>query len=380
MRVKRLKAGELSTLPNGRHPDGNGLYYVVRGGSRTWMLRFRFQGKRHDIGLGNLQLAMARAEADRIHFDIKQGKHPLVQKSEILHMAEVQAGMAEGAKKTPRQLFNDAVTWWVSIKALRTVRYVADTKAALEKYFALVLDVPLCSISRDAIADCLKQGWGTTHSTKALSTLRIIYRYAHLHGWVHPPFPTDWKNNLELLLPPQSKAHKVTHLASCPWTDIPAMYATLAADGSYKAKVIMALILCVPRPNELLKLDRNNIDTDRRIITIPVSKTSTEPWELPYPTQAVPLVQYLGLVGRETIFKFFKQLYPDYTLHGFRSSFSSWCADHEKNPETREACLHHSLGSEVTLAYQRSSLLENRRKLLQEWADFVSSSTPPPSA
>ena len=36
-----------------------------------------------------------------------------------------------------------------------------------------------------------------------------------------------------------------------------------------------------------------------------------------------------------------------------------------------EMCLMHAVGGKVFMAYQRDDLLEKRRKLLQEWADFL---------
>ena len=58
-------------------------------------------------------------------------------------------------------------------------------------------------------------------------------------------------------------------------------------------------------------------------------------------------------------------------MHGVRSSFSDWCARNGKNFLVSEKCLMHSVGGKVFMAYQRDNLLEQRRVLLQEWADFL---------
>ena len=58
--------------------------------------------------------------------------------------------------------------------------------------------------------------------------------------------------------------------------------------------------------------------------------------------------------------------------HGFRSSFRDWAA--EKSNSTREAIeisLSHAVGTTVEIAYFRSDLLEQRRPLMEAWADFV---------
>ena len=60
------------------------------------------------------------------------------------------------------------------------------------------------------------------------------------------------------------------------------------------------------------------------------------------------------------------------TVHGFRSSFRDWAA--EKSGARREAIelsLAHNVGNDTERAYFRSDLLDQRRELMQEWADFV---------
>ena len=58
--------------------------------------------------------------------------------------------------------------------------------------------------------------------------------------------------------------------------------------------------------------------------------------------------------------------------HGFRSSFRDWAA--EQTNYTREAIelsLAHNVGNETERAYFRSDLLDQRRGLMQDWADFA---------
>ena len=58
--------------------------------------------------------------------------------------------------------------------------------------------------------------------------------------------------------------------------------------------------------------------------------------------------------------------------HGFRSSFRDWVAETTNTPhEVAETCLGHVVGSTVERAYRRTDHLEQRRILMQRWADFV---------
>jgi integrase len=63
------------------------------------------------------------------------------------------------------------------------------------------------------------------------------------------------------------------------------------------------------------------------------------------------------------------------TAHGFRAAFRSWAADHGVAFEVAESCLAHT-SSSVVQAYQRSSMLEHRRPVMQAWSDFVMGKTP----
>ena len=66
-----------------------------------------------------------------------------------------------------------------------------------------------------------------------------------------------------------------------------------------------------------------------------------------------------------------ERLAPEVTVHGFRSTFRDWCAEQTNFPrEAAELALAHSIGDSVERAYQRSDLLEKRRKLMEAWAQF----------
>ena len=61
------------------------------------------------------------------------------------------------------------------------------------------------------------------------------------------------------------------------------------------------------------------------------------------------------------------------TMHGCRSTFRDWCAENGVDREVAEKCLMHTTGNEVEQAYQRSDLLDQRRVVMQQWADVICS-------
>jgi integrase len=59
------------------------------------------------------------------------------------------------------------------------------------------------------------------------------------------------------------------------------------------------------------------------------------------------------------------------TLHGFRSSFRDWCAETGVRRELAEAALAHTVKDKTEAAYARSTLVEQRREVMEKWWAFV---------
>lgn len=57
--------------------------------------------------------------------------------------------------------------------------------------------------------------------------------------------------------------------------------------------------------------------------------------------------------------------------HGIRSTFRQWAAEQGYPRDMAEIALAHFIGSEVERAYQRSDMLERRRKMAADWAAFL---------
>jgi integrase len=66
--------------------------------------------------------------------------------------------------------------------------------------------------------------------------------------------------------------------------------------------------------------------------------------------------------------------YPQFTVHGFRSSFKDWASEATNFPNmVSEMALAHVVKGAVEAAYRRGDLFEKRRKLMDAWAGFCSS-------
>ena len=61
----------------------------------------------------------------------------------------------------------------------------------------------------------------------------------------------------------------------------------------------------------------------------------------------------------------------DATGHGFRTSFSDWCRETGVQADVRERALAHVEANKVQAAYTVSDLLDQRRPVMQAWADHI---------
>ncbi|AIB16978.1 Mobile element protein [Brucella suis bv. 2] len=58
--------------------------------------------------------------------------------------------------------------------------------------------------------------------------------------------------------------------------------------------------------------------------------------------------------------------------HGFRSSLRDWIAETTDTPhDIAETVLGHTVGGSVERAYRRTDFLEQRRVLMERWANHV---------
>ncbi len=148
------------------------------------------------------------------------------------------------------------------------------------------------------------------------------------------------------------------------------------------------LILTATRSSETRLARWEEIDRDKRVWVTPPSRTKTsQELRIPLSSRAMDIVEEVeayktsallfpsvrqGVMSGATLTKLCKDLRISGTPHGFRSSFRTW-AEEQTNVDfaVKELCLAHAVGSSVERAYNRTTLLEKRRRLLQQWADYV---------
>ena len=101
--TKKIQAATPSSKWRTLLSDGGGLYLqIAPGGSKSWLVRFTFQGKRCTIGKGGypaVSLSNARIRAARIKVQVAEGIDPLAVKREEKTANEIPT-FAEAAERT----------------------------------------------------------------------------------------------------------------------------------------------------------------------------------------------------------------------------------------------------------------------------------------
>lgn len=391
MALNKLTLKQVRSLGDGFHSDGGNLYLRVQGNARSWIFRYRQGSKQTDLGLGSaldVPLSRAREKAADLRARVADGQVPKLAKRK-----EQQRRKAEiAATKCVRipDIIEKAMHHTAHLKRVKNpLRWASMRVAVYRNYGKQYLDkIPMADMTKLDVYAALSPIWDA-HSATAkllLGTLRQCFTYAAIYGYVSPPYPTDWKGSLDGLLPALS-LNKKPH-AAVPWQDLPELFPRLVERGLMVTNIrdgLLATILCATRHGEIGRMDIEDIDWSKRVLVIRNRKDGKKvPFLVPFPTQVDRWLPKSGSglafpyrvgtpISSHTAAAFLQRVCPGYTVHGFRATFSTWCADHGKDPILREMCLCHQVDGAVAAAYQRSDLLEPRRALLQEWADYVTS-------
>jgi len=391
----KLVDRQLRSLPEGkRHGDGDGLYFVRRGGSMSWFLRWMKDGKAHEASLGQydqVSLAEARQKAREAHRLIAKGIDPIEAKKDLrsskLHTFKAAAEDCIQAKKAAWGNEKHADQW---------------TSTLSEYAYPIIGEKPVAEITTDHILKILKPIWATKTETacRVRGRIEAVLNYAKTRGWRSGENPASWRGHLENALPARSKVAAVNHHAAVPWANLPPVVAKLSASGAMSAYCLLFIIYTGVRSGEARGARWDEINLAERVWTVAADRmkgerTRKRSHRVPLSDAAVDVlkaVQPVAAADDSLVFpggragvqlsdvavsKALGRAFKGATVHGMRSSFRDWCAESTIYPrEVAEAALAHTNKDKTEAAYFRSDLLEARRPLMRDWADFVTSHRP----
>jgi integrase len=387
-------AKDLSQLARrGRYAVGQNVYLQIsKLGTKSWVFRYRRGDMCHHMGLGPydlLSLAEVRDRGYQARRQLLDGVDPLE--------AKRAAKRQQRASQARLMTFKQAATAYIAAQepSWRGNRSGIQWTQSLQKYvFPRLGSLLVSDIDTPRVLSVLEPIWTRIPESarRIRNRIELVLDYATAHGMRAGDNPAKWKGLLENLLPDQRKSNGVSHHAAMAWKDVPAFVARLRDVPDNAARALEFAILCASRSSEVLKARWSEIDLSTATWTIPAERMKNhKEHQVPLSRRAVELLTNLPRVGeflfvgrgdgppnRTALLVMLQRMgYAGLTAHGFRSSFSNWAAEQTQYPEhIVELSLAHAVGGAVLRAYRRTTLVEQRRQLLEDWARYCASGAP----
>lgn len=367
--------------------DGGGLFLLVKpNGSKLWRIKYRYLNKEKLYSVGNyptINMAEARTARDKIKKLLLEGVDPTLQRRTIRHQK------MEASQNT----FEALARRWLDMKKVASTHKLRSLRRLEGHAFPKLGFRPIEEITTVEIVSCLeaierKGILETAHRVKQL--MQQVFRYAVRKGLITHNPAGDLRDII---------SHKrVQNRACIPPSELPELLKTIE---SYQGDIltvsaIKLLALTFVRTGELIAAEWNEINWDRQEWMIPAERMKMRRDHLvPLSKQALAIFKNLHAVTGKRDFVFFspgnKSKYISnnaalsalkrmgyagrMTGHGFRALASTILNEQRKyHPDVIEKQLAHAERNEVRAAYNRADYLLERKKMMQEWADFLDAS------
>ena len=365
-----------------------GLYIEVSPtGRKWWRLKFRMDGKERLLALGvypDVSLKDARQRALAARQMIAAGIDPVQARS-------------GGEGDVHRQTFGRvAWDWFERNRGQWTAEHGEKIKKRLEGRVLPVLGEQLVeSIQPCDVLELCRGIEGSVSAYMAHSILGLVSRvcrYAVASGLI----PSDPCRDIAGALRP----HRYQHM---PAITNPVRVGELAAkidayQGMLTTRAAMQLmLLCMCRTGEIRGMRWEEIDWRDNVWRIPAERMKMRrPHIVPLSRQAVAILaglyaltgknggcfvfpsycrdKYFSPMGKNTINNALRAMgYNARELvgHGFRSVASTLLNEQGWAPDVIETQLAHAPADSVRAAYNRAAWLDDRRRMLQAWADYL---------
>jgi integrase len=228
--------------------------------------------------------------------------------------------------------------------------------------------------------------WTTKPETASRLRVRIeaVLSWAVASKFRQPGDVASWEI-IKHLLPPRTKVKPVRHFTAMDYRDLPAFMADLRGREGSAARALEFLVLTASRTAEALQAQWSEIDLDAAVWTVPASRMKGgKEHRVPLAPEMVDMLRDLpdqdghpflflsAQIGKppspESLLRVMRRMGRSEAVHGFRSSFRVWAGEQSStSPDIIEMCLAHKVGGNVERAYQRSTLLDRRRQLMENW-------------
>lgn len=372
-----------------RHSDGGNLYLLVsERGTKSWLFRYRYAGKQRDLRLGKypvIGLSDARLKRNEAEALVQRGVDPSYDRKRG-QRAQL---MSEQSS------FKQVALVWYEGHAKNTHKDTSGRNLArLERFvFPQVGRVPISDIGpaqwRDVVMSIIDGDQRVETAKRTLSLVRKVYDYAIAMELA----PTNPVASLAGLLPSHSKAHRAAIVDPQRFGQVLACLDSYWGSETVRNALILAPRLAV-RPGELRTAKWSDISFDEATWSFTASKVSTE-LVVPLARQALGVLRRQHALTGDGIFVFpsHRRTRPErpmsnnalltalrslgisaseVSVHGFRATFKTLLLERlEYSEHLIEMQLAHSVKDIHGRAYHRAAFLDQRRPMMQRWADYL---------
>ena len=374
----RVNQKNIFSVPDGKYYLGDNLILRVRATSRIFFFRFTKSGKRHDVSLGSanfMSIMDARTKIVDLKAKLANGENILTEKetNDFVLFSDVYADAIKGIERSKKWTNPKHAKQWLS---------------TIETYALPVLGkMDVSQIDRNDIFKVLSPIWETKTETasRVRGRLENIFDYLKVKGLYSGENPARWKAGLSMLLPPTRKIAEVKHQTAMSFDEAKKVCKQFI-HGDNLEKAVAFGMLTASRANEFQLAQWSEIDFETKTWSHMRRKDKKKyPHRVPLSDQAIEILESLDK-SRKYIFvndmgstfcldafrlKIQSTLGNKATMHGCRSTFNDWAAENGFDRVIVQKSLMHVTGTKVEEAYQRSDLLEQRRPLMQAWADAL---------
>ena len=382
-------------LPHGGI-TGLTLHPSTTKGRGKWIFRYvsPTTSKRRNAGLGiypEISIADAGNQARLMREQLAKGLDPLEIKKE-----EASKPAIPTVEIAARQVHEQLLPGW------RNPKHGKQWISTLEQYaFPIIGRQPINAITPAHIASVLQPIWLEIPetATRVKQRLHAVMAWAWAHGFCQAN-PVDVVDKLLPLQP--SKAIRTQHQPAMDWRELPAFYQQHLANAErfdVSRALLSFVLLTACRSGEARKMRWDEVDMDAAIWTIPADRMKTQVMHrVPLSLQAMAVLEKVRGLHGEWVFPSPRKQVPltDMALttllrrveapsttperlataHGFRSTFRDWCSEQGYPRDLAERALAHLIQNKVEAAYHRTDLLDQRRPMMDAWAEFVSGNSP----
>ena len=436
LQVKRLSHGTVKKAKNGKkvgdpckkmHAVGGvaGLSLYCRPptkpksvGARSWILRTVIGENRVDLGLGSypeVPLAQARDKAREIKDKIRfEGYDPIA--------AQRAAKSQLIADKAKQRTFADVAQQYFEKKCLE-FRGVNPKKQArrleqhLEDYcLPLLGNMLMADLETRHVVLALNAIWleKTSTAERVRITINNICEMVQNDGVLRNGLnPGRWRGNLEYFLASPAAIHEEEHQATVGYKALPRFWKLLQQRDTIPARALEFQTLTAARPGEVRFAEWHEIDFKQKIWTVPGwkvkgRKDKRQSHKVPLTKRAIEILKMMPRDGGSHVFPGYrgkermsenalnltvKEIHladtkaggPGFldlesgkvgTAHGMRSAFKDFSTEEGRVDDyVSELALSHLETSSARSAYKRGQLIPKRRKLMNSFEKYVSSTS-----